>query len=346
MRASSLVGGVGSKRIVLCSWIAPLALLGSAPMLGCTPLPEVSSTSEAIVACPGATTLEGIDVSSYQGAIDFEKVVQSGRVFVVARVADGMKADAKFATNWAAMKAAGLYRGAYQYFRAHLDPITQADQFLAALGPLGPGDLPPTLDAETVDGQTAAVAIEHMRQWLEHVAQKTGRTPIIYAAPSFWNQIGAPDFSAYPLWVANWKVTCPNTPTGWSTWSFWQSTDSGTVTGINGAVDVDHFNGSVAELDALAGGAPAPTPTPAPVLAVDGGEDGAGVGPIDTVAQLDGGTEDQAKIDPSPDPGSDPGPDPVRPTGCSTAPGAPARDGSAACALLVLILGLAVRRRA
>ena len=77
---------------------------------------------------------------------------------------------------------------------------------------------------------------------------------MIYTAPGFWDGSVAADDSTEPLWVANWEVTCPNLPTGWTSWKFWQSADNGTVPGISGAVDLDEFNGTLSKFQAFAGG--------------------------------------------------------------------------------------------
>src|SRR5262249_59097656 len=59
-------------------------------------------------------------------------------------------------------------------------------------------------------------------------------------------------FGGCPLWVANYGVTCPSMPTSFSEWKFWQYTDSGSVSGISGAVDLDQFNGTLGDLMAFA----------------------------------------------------------------------------------------------
>lgn len=218
--------------------------------------PPVDVSDDAVVVCPGASTVEGIDVSEFQGTINWSQVKASGRQFAFIRVSDGTYQDPSFASNWAGAKAAGLLRGAYQFFRASDDPITIADQFLAKVGTLGPGDLPPVLDVEVTDGQSATTIRTRMEAWLAHVEQKTGRTPFIYVSPGFWPNLGSPNESHYRLWVANWGVNCPNTPTGWSTWQMWQYADNGSVPGISGNVDLDRFNGTLAQLHGIAGGAP------------------------------------------------------------------------------------------
>ncbi|HEY1584444.1 MAG TPA: GH25 family lysozyme, partial [Polyangia bacterium] len=190
--------------------VAALAL----PACSGTP-PQLAYSEDAVTVCPGASTVQGIDVSEFQGTINWPAVKASGHQFAFIRVSDGTYQDPKFAANWAGAKAAGVLRGAYQFFRASDDPITIADQFLARMGTLGDGDLPPTLDVEVTDGQSAATIRTRMEQWLAHVEQKTGRIPFIYVSPGFWPNLGSPNESHYRLWVANWQVTCPNTPTGW-----------------------------------------------------------------------------------------------------------------------------------
>ena len=218
--------------------------------------PQIGSAESAVTVCPGSSTVQGIDVSEFQGSINWGAVKSSGHDFAFIRVSDGTYQDPNFDSNWAGAKAAGVIRGAYQFFRASDDPITIADQFLARMGTLGDGDLPPTLDVEVTDGQSATTLRTNMEAWLAHVEQKTGRVPFIYVSPGFWPNLGSPDESHYRLWVANWQVTCPNTPTGWSTWQMWQKADTGSVSGISGAVDLDEFDGTLQQLQGIAGGAP------------------------------------------------------------------------------------------
>lgn len=218
--------------------------------------PQVAYSEDAVTVCPGPSTVQGIDVSEFQGSINWSAVKASGHQFAFIRVSDGTYQDPSFASNWAGAKAAGLIRGAYQFFRASDDPIAIADQFLARMGTLGDGDLPPTLDVEVTDGQSATTIRTRMEAWLAHVEQKTGRVPFIYVSPGFWPNLGSPNESHYRLWVANWQVSCPNTPTGWSTWQMWQKADNGSVSGISGNVDLDEFNGTLQQLQVIAGGAP------------------------------------------------------------------------------------------
>jgi len=243
------------------------------------PGPEVGVEYEGLSVCPGSTTLTGVDVSTYQGAVDWTKVKAAGRAFAITRVGDGLGGDNTFDANWAGIKKAGMVRGAYQYFRAGDDPKQQADILLAKIGTPADGDLPPTLDLETLDGQSAATVVANVKTWLAYVKMKTGRTPMVYTSPGFWPSIGSPDLSAYVLWVAHWGTTCPTMPTGWSTWSFHQDADNGTVSGISGAVDTDVFDGDQAALNVIASNG---TPLGADMghAAVDLGNDAPDLGEI------------------------------------------------------------------
>jgi lysozyme len=231
----------------------------SLAVTACQPLPpDVGVAEEGLSVCPGKTTLEGVDVSTYQGTIDWAKVKASGRAFAITRVGDGLGGDNTFNANWAGIKAAGMVRGAYQFFRAGSDPIQQADILLAKIGTPQNGDLAPTLDLEVTDGQSASTIVANVKKWLEHVKAKTGRTPMVYTSPGFWPSVGNPDLSAYVLWVAHWGTTCPTIPPAWKGFTFHQYSDSGSVSGISGAVDLDVFNGDQAALDKLASNDTAP----------------------------------------------------------------------------------------
>ena len=102
-------------------------------------------------------------MSTYQGTIDWAKVKASGRAFAITRVGDGLGGDNTFDANWAGIKSNGMVRGAYQYFRASKDPKQQADILLAKIGTPADGDLPPTLDLETLDGQSAATVVANVK---------------------------------------------------------------------------------------------------------------------------------------------------------------------------------------
>jgi lysozyme len=195
---------------------------------------------------------QGIDVSKWQGAVDWAGVKAAGLAFAFARATYGATTvDAQFATNWPAMKAAGILRGAYHFFVAADDPTAQAELFLKAVGSLENGDLPPVVDVET-DSGTSATLVADVQTWLDAVQAATGRRPIIYTGPNFWNENMTGGFGGYPLWVAEYGVSAPKPVAGWSRWTFWQYSSSGAAAGLS-PVDLDYFNGSIEDLLAFVG---------------------------------------------------------------------------------------------
>lgn len=210
-----------------------------------TPTPSASPTGT-----PASTTpVKGIDVSEYQGTIDWTQVKTAGKDFAVIRVSDGTgHLDTKFAANWSGAKNAGVVRGAYQFYRASVDATAQANLLLSKIGTYQDTDIPPVLDVEVMDGQSKATVLQGIATWVSVVAPAIGRKPIIYTSPGFWNGLGAPTNTTATLWVAHWGVSSPTLPNSWNAWYFWQYSDTGSVGGISGAVDLDEFHGGSADL--------------------------------------------------------------------------------------------------
>lgn len=198
--------------------------------------------------------LSGIDVSKWQGTVNWKSVQEAGIAFAFARATYGISVvDSYFDTNWPGMKDAGIIRGAYHFFLAAEDPAQQAEFFIRTVGSLDPGDLPPVIDVESGSGTSSNLAA-NVQTWLNAVEQGLGRKPIIYTAPSYWNANLTSGFGDYPLWVAEYGVSAPKAVNGWSNWTFWQHSSTGNVSGVNGAVDLDYFNGTAQALAAFVGG--------------------------------------------------------------------------------------------
>ena len=211
-----------------------------------------TSTAHAAKVCPAGATVYGTDVSSWQGAIDFDAVAASGVKFVITRIGDGLYHDPYFESNWQAILDVGLIRGAYLFYEPTKSASAQAKHVVDSVGKLGAGDLPVTLDVEWTTGTPTASAIQ---TFVDLVTAGTGKTPMIYTAAGYWNQYFTSQFGGLKLWVANWETSCPTLPSSWSSWVFWQTGGgSGSIPGIAGGVDEDVFNGSEAALEAFATG--------------------------------------------------------------------------------------------
>ena len=193
--------------------------------------------------CGAPQRLSGIDVSSWQGEIDWKRVRAAGVEFAYVRVSDGLDADARFAGNFAAARRARVRRGAYQYFRASLDPDAQADLAIRAVRRAGGADLPLVVDVETDDDQPAEVLHAALQRWLRRVERRTRRRPIVYTSPVHGALLDGA-FGDWPLWVAHYETDCPALPDGWERWTFWQRSQTGRIDGIAGDVDLDDFAGT------------------------------------------------------------------------------------------------------
>lgn len=195
--------------------------------------------------------LSGIDVSKWQGTVNWKSVQQAGVAFAFARATYGTsEVDSYFSDNWQGMKDAGIIRGAYHFFLAADDPTQQADFFIRTVGSLSPDDLPPVIDVESASGTSSNLAAD-VQTWLNVVEQGLGRRPIIYTAPSYWNEYMTSGFGDYPLWVAEYGVSSPKAVNGWTNWTFWQYSSTGTIGGVNGSVDLDYFKGTYQDLGAF-----------------------------------------------------------------------------------------------
>ena len=246
--------GPGSERAT--TLMARLVASAVASMLvACTGAVDTREVEQLARVCAAGPTTKGIDVSYYQGTIDWAKVKTAGVAFAFVRVSDGLATiDAKFSQNWSGARAAGVVRGAYQFFRPNLDAAAQANLFVEKVGTLAADDLPPVIDVEASGSQSAAVIAAKVRIWIDIVEAATGKKPIIYTGYYFWrDSVGDAKFPGYPLWVAGYVNHCPDVPLGWDTWSFWQTSSTGQVRGIAGAVDLNTFNGDRAGLLAMTG---------------------------------------------------------------------------------------------
>lgn len=193
---------------------------------------------------------EGIDVSHWQGTIDWARVRASGRTFAIAKSTEGIGyKDSSYERNKAAALGQGLKFGAYHFARpGSNNPVVEADWFVNNSG-YQRGMLIPTLDLELTGGLDTTALTSWVKAWLTRVDERLGVKAMIYVSPSFWRtNMGDSRWFAdngYAiLWVANWGVTNPSIPAsnwGGRSWTFWQYTSDGVVPGISGRVDLNRY---------------------------------------------------------------------------------------------------------
>lgn len=211
----------------------------------------------------------GIDVSRWQGEINWEAVAAAGYRFAVIRATIGNHyTDPRFYENWSGAKDAGLLVSAYHVVKPEHPADSQIERLFDVLDDRK-ANLPLVLDVELSDGLSPADVTACIRDCLQEVEDGDERKPIIYTARWFWNNqvLESPDWAEYDLWVANYGVSAPALPAGWDAWKFWQYSESGQVPGIAAATDLDWFAGSEEELLAYASAEPPPVePEPTVVL--------------------------------------------------------------------------------
>lgn len=212
-----------------------------------------------LTGCAGETVSElvpqtghvhGIDISKYQGEIDWGEVRRSGVKFAFIKATEGGdRIDDRFAANWRGAKAAGVARGAYHFYYFCRTAADQIAWFKTHV-PNDPDALPPVLDMEW-NGHSPTctkkppreTVIAEMRVFLAAAERHYGKRPIIYAPIDFHREILVGEFKNHPFWLRSVKGH-PDTKYEDRDWVFWQYTATGTVAGIKGDVDRNIFNGS------------------------------------------------------------------------------------------------------
>lgn len=211
--------------------------------------------------------LKGLDVSNWQGVINWPQVKADGYQFAIVKATEGRNiVDADFAANWAGAKAVGLVRGAYCFTRPEQgDPEAQAAYFVQTVGAWEPGDLAAG-DFETPGGASDESAFA--LAWLGNVAKAIGFDPLVYCA-EYWasSRLKDPRMAEYPLWLACLDPEALPASIGvWKSVALQQNSWTIQVPGIGGNVDGDQLARTVAGLKAL--GKPNPVKaTPAHVKA-------------------------------------------------------------------------------
>lgn len=208
------------------------------------------------VSNPDGYEIHGIDISHYQGEIDWEVLRNQGMIdncpvrFVMIKATEGTdRVDPKFKENFEQSLEYGFTRGAYHFYSVHSKAEDQARFFIRNVK-LQNGDLPPVLDVEhKPKGQTDEAFRRSVLQWLTIVEEHYQVKPIIYTYYKFKMQYLADKvFDQYPYWIAHYYVDSVEYR---GAWKFWQHTDVGRLPGIKGYVDFNIYNGSYYDLRQL-----------------------------------------------------------------------------------------------
>ena len=205
------------------------------------------------VCMPHGYKVHGIDISHYQGDINWKMLAQTRQgqfpvQFIFMKATEGGDySDKRFVANFDSAKAHGFIRGAYHFYNPKTDADKQADFFINSVK-LEPGDLPPVLDIEK-KGKDIPKLQADLKHWLRRIENHYGVKPIIYASYKFKTKyLNDSVFNSYPYWIAHYYVDSVQYK---GDWEFWQHTDVGTLPGIKEQVDLNIFNGGLEGLNAL-----------------------------------------------------------------------------------------------
>ena len=192
----------------------------------------------------------GIDVSEFQGEVDWDEIeileekypVQ----FVFIRATAGNdRVDKRFKENWNGAKENKIMRGAYHYYRPNENSIEQANLFIKTVK-LQKGDLPPVLDIERLPKNQSLDSLKKgLKRWLTKVESHYQVRPIIYTGERYYSDFLKEEFSEYLFWIANYNFYREKIE---DDWLFWQFTEKASLPGIKHRVDVNIYNGDLEQL--------------------------------------------------------------------------------------------------
>lgn len=236
VRLSTLGKGTALLMVFACGCAGGMQSAGADPQPGVTR--------------PRELPVQGIDVSRYQGRIDWSLVRSHGIRFAYIKATEGGDLlDARFRENWEGAAAAGVPRGAY-HFMYWCRPASEQAAWFAEAVPQDTLQLPPVLDLEWNTASPTCRkcvqrehALEEISVMLSLMERHTGKRPVIYTDTAFYRNVLEGELAAYPFWLRSIADEparrFPGRP-----WTFWQYSETGRVSGIEGNVDLNAFRGS------------------------------------------------------------------------------------------------------
>ncbi len=277
-----------SLRHVPQRWKSPLvAVLSALTLAGCGSSIPFTDTTGSIQSARNAVhppnsaftgpfphdfPIHGIDVSKYQGDIDWTQVKASGVQFAYIKATEGGDhIDEKFQQNWRDAKAAGLARGAY-HFVYWCRPWHEEMRHFINVVPNERDALPPVLDVEATPESKKCKrrlergpAVAEIREMLRAMERHYGKKPVIYTTVDFYEHILSPnELEDYPIWIRSTKYS-PHVRYGSRNWHFWQFQSDARIPGIVGNVDRNAFKGDHKQWLAFIGAPEADKPRDLPV---------------------------------------------------------------------------------
>jgi lysozyme len=199
-------------------------------------------------ASPKNFAVHGVDVSRWQGDINWNKLRSQGANFAYIKSTDGGDhIDPMFKKNWNNAGKAGLKRGAYHFFYWCRSGAEQAKWFIQNV-PKSPNALPPVIDVEynhlsnCKKRPSTETVLKKMQSFMDIVEAHYGQRPVIYTAPDFYEDHLKGQFTNYPFWLRS-VASHPSERYPDRDWVFWQYSGTGLSHGVKGEIDLNVFNG-------------------------------------------------------------------------------------------------------
>ena len=191
----------------------------------------------------------GIDVSHYQGDIDWESIEKQGVEFVYIKATEGSShVDECYESNRSNAEKTGIHIGCYHFFSFESPGISQAENYIETVGNLE-GNLIPAVDVEYYGSQQhpdKASVNKELTDMLEYLEEYYGRKPVIYSTQSFYNEYLKNGYEDYPLWIRNVYLAPVQD------WTIWQYSDRLVLDGMWGQekyTDVNVLRGEISDLE-------------------------------------------------------------------------------------------------
>ncbi len=200
--------------------------------------------------------IRGVDVSAYQGEIDWQILSQQGISFAFIKATEGSKyVDPRFSYNWEQAGKTDLRVGAYHFFSFDSAAQTQAANFIQTVPPM-PGMLPPVIDVELYGEKKSTppdreTVLPELKLMLAQLEEAYGVKPIIYATMTAYQLYLADNLAEYDIWIRD--ILCKPKLSDGRGWRFWQYTDRARLKGYQGEeryIDMNIFSGTESEFAA------------------------------------------------------------------------------------------------
>jgi lysozyme len=193
--------------------------------------------------------IQGVDVSNHQGKINWNELSKNKKIkFVYIKATEGQDfKDKFFESNWNSASVAGLYKGAYHYFRVKSSGISQAKNFINMV-PIENNTLPPVIDIEE-NGISKKKFRKELKEYITLIENEYNQKPVLYIVYNLYDEYIKGGFKEYNIWIRD--VMKPPKLSDNRKWIFWQFCNRGYLNGCNTYVDLNVFDGNINDLKSL-----------------------------------------------------------------------------------------------